>query len=110
MGHCSEGFTVNASVASILFHEARDVVVVITESLMLSQHAVTQDGKMILESQVKLSGGVGAAAGDRRQFEACWVAGGILATCAGGRVVRIWDLANEDSITLDLPGTLPVTN
>ena len=53
-GRCSSKFTVDGSVKSLIYYEKRDVVLTITESLMLTQHRVKSDGETT--EIVKVSG------------------------------------------------------
>lgn len=43
-GRCSQCFTADGAVKFLLYSEGRDMIVVVTEGLILSQHRVAHDG------------------------------------------------------------------
>ena len=43
-GHCSERFTTDGPVKFLFYYEGRDVVLSVTESLMLTQHRIDANG------------------------------------------------------------------
>ncbi|BFZ17235.1 hypothetical protein BsWGS_20274 [Bradybaena similaris] len=96
-GRCIQCFSVDTSVRKLLFYEAKNVLVTITEGLMLTQHAVFAEGDTKEILKVKLSG-----RSENPTF--IWAGKGILATAAGEIVIRMWDLEHDDNYVLTLEG------
>ena len=51
-GNCSEKFSVDGPIKALFYHESRDIIVAITESLMLTQHRISVNGEMTELSKV----------------------------------------------------------
>ncbi|TPX54243.1 hypothetical protein PhCBS80983_g05995 [Powellomyces hirtus] len=102
MGHCTESALVETSIAALLMLEHKDIVVVITTSLILLQFQLTPDGKLTRESQMKLST---AAKRDTKLINAIWAGPATLALSIGGQPIWIWDIENEENYVLNISGT-----
>ena len=46
-GRCIQSFVTDGPIKSLLYHESKDIIVAITDGLILSQHGVAQDGVTI---------------------------------------------------------------
>lgn len=53
-GHCSESLTTQSPVNLMFYHEARDLLLLLTEDLLFSHYLLNQDGKLILDTAVIL--------------------------------------------------------
>ncbi|KAM6249922.1 intraflagellar transport protein 140 homolog isoform 2-T4 [Porphyrio hochstetteri] len=81
-------------VQKLLFMEERDVLVVITENLQLSLHAVTLEGEAKELMKVKLSGKIGHSA------DIILIDHGLVVTALGETVIRFWDLDRDENYVL----------
>jgi intraflagellar transport protein 140 len=43
-GRCTQSFTTDGPVKALLYTEGKDILVTVTDGLMLSQHTVARDG------------------------------------------------------------------
>ena len=43
-GRCTQSFATDGPIKSLLYYEGKDIIVAITDGLILSQHTVAQDG------------------------------------------------------------------
>ncbi|XP_071962146.1 intraflagellar transport protein 140 homolog [Antedon mediterranea] len=84
-------------VKKLLYNEHRNILVIITDSLMLSQHTVMSDGKLQETMKVKLSGKP-----TDTDCAIVWAGKGLLATASGDCTVRMWDLDKDDNFVLAL--------
>ncbi|KAI9354065.1 hypothetical protein DFJ73DRAFT_959062 [Zopfochytrium polystomum] len=102
MGRCSEAGACSSKVFSAKLFESRDTFVVITEDFSLSQFALTPDGKMNLENEIKISTVSGI---DLRGPQLTWLSDGILAfiSGAGASGIRILDIFDEENTTIPCP-------
>ncbi|CAG0897138.1 unnamed protein product [Darwinula stevensoni] len=94
-GLCSEVLEADGGIKALLYHEARDLLVVITDSLVLGQFQVDSDGALTEISKVKLSGRPGEAV-------FTWAGKGLLAMGGGESFLRLWDLDGGDNFVLSL--------
>ncbi|CAL1531559.1 unnamed protein product [Lymnaea stagnalis] len=101
-GRCTQCFSIDTPIKKLLFYEDKNVLVTISQNLMLTQHAVfgEADTKEILK--VKLSG-----KSENPSF--IWAGKGLLATATGELVIRqvadiMWDLEQDDNYILTLEG------
>ncbi|TPX69392.1 hypothetical protein SpCBS45565_g02472 [Spizellomyces sp. 'palustris'] len=97
MGHCTESASTASQIATLLMLEHKDMVVIITNDLLLHQYSLASDGKMTQESQMKLST---SAKADNRAVIATWAGPAILALSVGGQPIWIWDIENEENSVL----------
>ncbi|KAK4813526.1 hypothetical protein QYF61_009252 [Mycteria americana] len=88
-------------VQKLLFMEERDVLIVITENLQLSLHAITLEGEaeelMKVEKDwalVKLSGKIGHSA------DIILIDDSLVVTALGETVIRFWDLDRDENYVL----------
>ncbi|XP_052071458.1 intraflagellar transport protein 140 homolog isoform X2 [Mytilus californianus] len=96
-GQCTQIFTADGPVLKLLFYEEKNVLITVTENLILTQHAILPEGDAKEILKVKMSG-----KGDNPTV--IWAGKGILATATGEGAVRMWDLDNEDNYILSLDG------
>ncbi|XP_077862626.1 intraflagellar transport protein 140 homolog [Saccoglossus kowalevskii] len=96
-GGCKAIFNADGAIRKLLYNEYKDILVVVTESLMLSQFSVSPEGHVQELMKVKLSGKQG-------EFDAIWAGRGLLAIATGETVIRMWDLDRDDNYALSLDG------
>eukprot|EP00276_Gloeochaete_wittrockiana_P002244 CAMPEP_0184673476 /NCGR_PEP_ID=MMETSP0308-20130426/86689_1 /TAXON_ID=38269 /ORGANISM="Gloeochaete witrockiana, Strain SAG 46.84" /LENGTH=1407 /DNA_ID=CAMNT_0027120965 /DNA_START=36 /DNA_END=4259 /DNA_ORIENTATION=- len=98
LGNCTEVFGVGGPVASLLYYEEKDSVLVMNKSLTIMMYKVGSDGKAQQQLKVKLS-----AAGDGSGvLNAIWAGPGILASVTNESLVRLWNIEGEDNFILTL--------
>ncbi|XP_072733894.1 intraflagellar transport protein 140 homolog isoform X2 [Ciconia boyciana] len=81
-------------VQKLLFMEERDVLIVITENLQLSLHAITLEGEAEELMKVKLSGKIGHSA------DIILIDDSLVVTALGETVIRFWDLDRDENYVL----------
>ncbi|XP_030906145.1 intraflagellar transport protein 140 homolog isoform X4 [Melopsittacus undulatus] len=81
-------------VQKLLFMEEREVLVVITENLQLSLHAITPEGEAEELTKVKLSGKAGHSA------DIILLDHSLIVTALGETVIRFWDLDRGENYVL----------
>ncbi|KAJ3153303.1 hypothetical protein HDU89_000934 [Geranomyces variabilis] len=101
MGHCTESNQMETPIAAFLMLEHKDIVVVVTSTLLLYQFVLTPDGKLTQESEMKLSSAVKR---DTKSISAIWAGPATLALSSGGQPIWIWDIENEENYVLSIPG------
>ncbi|XP_061206616.1 intraflagellar transport protein 140 homolog [Neopsephotus bourkii] len=74
--------------------EEREVLVVITENLQLSLHAITPEGEAEELMKVKLSGKTG------RSADIILIDHSLIVTALGETVIRFWDLDRDENYVL----------
>ncbi|NXS90848.1 IF140 protein, partial [Jacana jacana] len=84
----------NSLVQKLFFIEERDVLVVITENLHLSLHAITLEGEAEELRKVKLSGKMGHSA------DIILIDHSLVVTALGETVIRFWDLDRDENYVL----------
>eukprot|EP00057_Strongylocentrotus_purpuratus_P021032 XP_011675506.1 PREDICTED: intraflagellar transport protein 140 homolog [Strongylocentrotus purpuratus] len=82
-GNMSQAVTVEGPIKKLLYNSHRNVMVVVTRSMALSQYSVSQDGKLTEMMKVKLSGKPNDS-----DCDMVWAGKGILATASGESLVR----------------------
>lgn len=96
-GKCSKCFQIEGSVEYLLYYERNDIVVTISESLLLTQHGTRQDAAYSELSKVKLSG-------QASNFTVSWAGPGLIATTCKERVARVLDIDSDQNFVLNLDG------
>uniref|UniRef100_A0A8C5R4T8 Intraflagellar transport 140 n=1 Tax=Leptobrachium leishanense TaxID=445787 RepID=A0A8C5R4T8_9ANUR len=86
----------DSPVQKLIFMDRKSVLVVITESLLLSQFLISPDAKAEEVSKVKLTGRIGQGT------DILWVNNCLLITATGETVIRFWDLERDDNYVLFL--------
>ncbi|XP_062999141.1 intraflagellar transport protein 140 homolog [Elgaria multicarinata webbii] len=94
-GKTSQALTTESSVQKLLFME-KDVLVVITETLLLSLHKISLEGEAEELLKVKLSGKMGHPA------DIILIDRSLLITATGEPVLRFWDLERGENYVLSL--------
>ncbi|XP_033963084.1 intraflagellar transport protein 140 homolog [Pseudochaenichthys georgianus] len=92
--------SVDGSIKKLLFLEKREVLAVITETMMLSQYTLGPEGGAQEFMKVKLSSKSG------QNVDIVWTENGLLITATGEQVIRLWDLDGDDNYVLALDETL----
>ncbi|NXG36120.1 IF140 protein, partial [Dromaius novaehollandiae] len=93
-GKTSHILSIDSPVQKLLFMEKRDVLVVITENLLLSLHTITLEGETEELMKVKLSGKTGHSA------DIILIDHGLIVTAVGETVLRFWDLERGENYVL----------
>ncbi|NWY05934.1 IF140 protein, partial [Nothoprocta ornata] len=93
-GKTSDMLSVDSPVQKLLFMEKRDVLVIITENLLLSLHTITLEGEAEELMKVKLSGKMGHSA------DIILIDQSLIVTAVGETVLRFWDLERGENYVL----------
>ncbi|KAJ3140384.1 hypothetical protein HK100_010068 [Physocladia obscura] len=98
MGRCSEAGVTNTKILSTKLVDASNEIALITDDLVFAHYSISQDGKMILENEMKIST---PGFNDPQKLKIAWIDdGGIIAITSGTSKIRILDIANEESMML----------
>lgn len=97
-GRSTQYFTADSAVRFLLYGEGRDMIVVVTDGLVLSQLKVAHDGTISEFAKVKLSG-------QPAKSQIIWAGRQVLATASGENVVRMWNLEQNDNYVLSVDGS-----
>ena len=100
LGICTDVQQLSSSIDTILFYEERSRLVIITRSLLLTQYQVAEDGKATRVMQVKLS--VAGDLAEKGLKSVIWASPGLLAIATQEKMVRLLDLAADESYNLSL--------
>ncbi|XP_060117033.1 intraflagellar transport protein 140 homolog isoform X2 [Heteronotia binoei] len=95
-GKTSHTLTAESSVQKLLFMEKKDILVVITDALLLSLHKIGREGEAEELMKVKLTGKIGHPA------DIILIDRGLLITATGEPVLRLWDLELGENYVLSL--------
>ncbi|CAK9076435.1 unnamed protein product [Durusdinium trenchii] len=98
-GLCSERYKIGSPLLLLEYYSEKDVVVLVTKSVILVQFSLSADGKVTNESKLKLSCGP-----TPEKLQGCWAGPGLLATCSHESILRIWNLADDENYILSLQG------
>uniref|UniRef100_H3D5J6 Intraflagellar transport 140 n=1 Tax=Tetraodon nigroviridis TaxID=99883 RepID=H3D5J6_TETNG len=100
--HCKTStlVSVEGAVKKLFFFEKREVLAVITETMMLSQYTLGSEGGAQEYMKVKLSSKSG------QNVDIVWTDNGLLITATGEQSIRLWDLEREDNYVLSLDESL----
>ena len=90
-GSCMEVLQADGAVKTLLMWN--DILIVITENMVIGQFQSEKDGSVSELSRVKLSTRL-------KENHVTWVASGQLAISSGEMNIRIWDLKNDDNYVL----------
>ncbi|XP_053897923.1 intraflagellar transport protein 140 homolog isoform X3 [Malaclemys terrapin pileata] len=93
-GKTSHALSTDSSIRKLLIMEKRDVLVVITENLLLSMYTITLEGEAEEIMKVKLSGKIGHSA------DIILIDRSLLVTAIGETVLRFWDLERNENYVL----------
>eukprot|EP00605_Chrysophyceae_sp_TOSAG23-4_P001489 GSChrysophyteH1.ASY1.ANO1.1626.1 assembled CDS len=99
-GFCSDVQQLNSSIDTMLYYEERARLVIVTRSLLLTQYQVSEDGKVSRVMQVKLS--VAGDVEDKGLKSVVWASPGLLCMATQEKMVRLLDLAADESYNLSL--------
>uniref|UniRef100_A0A8C3SMK5 Intraflagellar transport 140 n=1 Tax=Chelydra serpentina TaxID=8475 RepID=A0A8C3SMK5_CHESE len=93
-GKTSHALSTENPIQKLLIMEKRDVLVVITENLLLSMYTITLEGEAQEILKVKLSGKIGHSA------DIILIDCSLLVTAIGETVLRFWDLERSENYVL----------
>ncbi|KAM6951358.1 intraflagellar transport protein 140 homolog [Aplochiton taeniatus] len=99
-GKSSAVLSVDGSVKKLFYLERREVLGVVTDTLMLSQYTLGPEGGAQELMKVKLSGKSGQNA------DIVCTENGLLITATGEQAIRLWDLERDDNYVLSLDESL----
>jgi hypothetical protein len=54
MGHCTESVHLSEKISLMKFHDGRDLLLVLTNDLLFSHYFLNADGKLILDTAVRI--------------------------------------------------------
>jgi WD40 repeat protein len=128
LGHCADVQQLNSSIDHMLFFEERSRLVVMTRSMLLTQYAISEEGKVSRASQIKIS--ISGDAVDKGIRSLLWAGPGLLAAIAGqfslpslslshsltlltlltlhaeDQFIRFFDLAADENYNISLKASL----
>jgi hypothetical protein len=104
LGHCTDVQQLSAPIDTILYFEERSRLVIITRTLLLTQYHVSDDGRVSRVAQVKLSVPQDVAVKGIQSI--CWSGPGLLAAATEEKIVRLFDLASDESYNLSMNNAL----
>ncbi|XP_074867277.1 intraflagellar transport protein 140 homolog isoform X3 [Carettochelys insculpta] len=93
-GKTRHALSMDSPIQKLLVIEKRDVLVVITENLLLSMYTITLEGEAEEIMKVKLSGKIGHSA------DIILIDHSLLVTAIGETVLRFWDLEKSENYVL----------
>ncbi|XP_028905060.1 intraflagellar transport protein 140 homolog [Ornithorhynchus anatinus] len=93
-GKTSRALSADSTLQMLLYIEKREVLVVVTENLLLSLYTVSLEGEAVETLKVKLSGKTGHSA------DITLIEGSLLVTAIGETVLRFWDLERGENYVL----------
>lgn len=98
-GSCSEGISTGGNIANVLILDATDMLITVTHDLRVAQYKFS-NSKLMFENEVKLSS---SARSEKRLANAIWVGNGVLAISSQSSTIRIWDMLNDENLSLTIP-------
>mmetsp|Transcript_42942 Transcript_42942/g.100869 ORF Transcript_42942/g.100869 Transcript_42942/m.100869 type:complete len:1420 (-) Transcript_42942:132-4391(-) len=98
-GVCSERYKVGCPLLLLEYFHQKDMVIIITKNVELRQFSLDAAGKVVNENKLKLSCGP-----NPERLQGTWAGNGLLATCSHESIVRLWNLADDESYILSLQG------
>ncbi|XP_067407526.1 intraflagellar transport protein 140 homolog isoform X3 [Emydura macquarii macquarii] len=93
-GKTSHALSTDSPIQKLLIMEKRDVLVIITENLLLCMYTITLEGEAEEIMKVKLSGKIGHSA------DIILIDCSLLVTAIGETVLRFWDLERSENYVL----------
>lgn len=104
LGHCTDVQQLSSPIDTMLYFEERARLVIITRSLLLTQYHVSDDGRVGRVAQVKLSVPQDVAVKGIQSI--VWAGPGLLAAATEEKIVRLFDLAADESYNLSMNNAL----
>ena len=97
-GSCMEVLQADGAVKYLLHYAHKDLIIVITENMVIGQFAMEEDGSISEVSRIKIST-------RSKENPTVWVGPGLLAISTGESNIRVWDLKTDDNFVLPhVPG------
>jgi len=104
LGHCTDVQQLSSPIDTMLYFEERSSLVIITRSLLLTQYHVSDDGRVQRAAQVKLSVPQDVAVKGIQSI--VWAGPGLLAAATEEKIIRLFDLATDESYNLSMNNAL----
>ena len=104
LGHCTDVQQLSSPIDTMLYFEERSRLVIITRSLLLTQYHVSDDGRVSRVAQVKLSVPQDVAVKGIQSI--VWAGPGLLAAATEEKIIRLFDLASDESYNLSMNNAL----
>lgn len=98
LAYTAEVAALGACIDYMLFYEARNRLVVLTQALVLVQLQLGPNAKVIPVMKMKVS----VAGAERGISGMCWAGPGVVAAATGESLVRFWNLANDETYVISL--------
>lgn len=98
-GLCSERYKTGSPLVVLEYYHQKDMVILITKGMMMSQFNLDAEGKVTNETKLKLSCGP-----HPEKLQGVWAGPGLLATCSHESIVRFWNIADDESYIVSLQG------
>eukprot|EP00928_Gymnodinium_smaydae_P021431 TRINITY_DN1835_c1_g1_i2.p1 TRINITY_DN1835_c1_g1~~TRINITY_DN1835_c1_g1_i2.p1 ORF type:complete len:1445 (-),score=352.81 TRINITY_DN1835_c1_g1_i2:414-4748(-) len=98
-GLCSERYKIGSPLMLLEYYHQKDMVIVVTKSVILAQFSLDAAGNVVNETKLKLSCGP-----QPEKLQGVWAGPGLLATCSHESIVRLWNLADDENYILSLQG------
>ena len=83
----------DGAVKYLLHYAQNDLIIVITESMVIGQFQMDEDGSINEVSRIKISTRA-------KENPTVWVGSGLLAIAIEGLNIRVWDLKTDDNFVL----------
>ncbi|CAL1292527.1 unnamed protein product [Larinioides sclopetarius] len=99
-GYCEGVLQMETSICYLAYYREKDILIVISKSLILAQFTINNDGAVNELGKIKLSG-------RNTETVMTWAGDGLLAVSAGESSVHLWNVEYGRSTTLTLPSTTP---
>lgn len=97
-GYCEGILQMETSIRYLAHYNAKDLLIVISKSLILAQFVIDGDGTVQEAEKIKLSG-------RNTEVAMTWAGEGLLAITAGESSLHLWNVEHGRSSTLSLPNS-----
>jgi intraflagellar transport protein 140 len=95
-GLCSERYRIQAPVQMMEYYHAKDMIVMITNTMILKTFSFDASFEVVNETRTKLS------VVNPENFRGSWAGPGVLATLSGEALIRLWAIDDDEHYILPL--------
>lgn len=88
-----KAFNLHSPLIKLLFYEEKQAILALTQTSLLVMYKIEHDLKMRQIMKVKVS----LSAGGNPNITAHWIGRGLLATSANEKMIRVWNLENDEN-------------